>query len=102
MGNAHSEYLGPLSETGLPGMLIVFAIVAIIFYMGIDLYNRWPAEDKETRTILMALIVALCSYFIHGFLNNYLDTDKAAIPVWCSCAIFVALRYRLKNQDTNI
>lgn len=31
MGNAHSEYLGPLSETGLPGMLIVFAIVGIIF-----------------------------------------------------------------------
>lgn len=102
LGNAHSEYLGPLSETGLPGMLIVFVMVGIMFYLGIDLYQRWPAEDKEVRTIIMALIIALCSYFIHAFLNNYLDTDKAAVPVWSICAIFVALRYRLKMNDTKL
>lgn len=102
LGNAHSEYLGPLSETGLPGMLIVFAMVGIMFYLGIDLYQRWPSEDKEVRTIIMACIIALCSYFIHAFLNNYLDTDKAAVPVWSICAIFVALRYRLKMNDTKL
>jgi O-antigen ligase len=102
LGNAHSEYLGPLSETGLPGMLIVFAMVGIMFYLGIDLYQRWPSEDREVRTIIMACIIALCSYFIHAFLNNYLDTDKAAVPVWSICAIFVALRYRLKMNDTKL
>ena len=25
--------------------------------------------------------LAFISYFIHGFLNNFLDTDKLALPV---------------------
>lgn len=102
LGNAHSEYLGPLSETGLPGMLIVFVLVGIIFYLGIDLYQRWPEADREVRTIIMAMIIALCTYFIHGFLNNYLDTDKAAVPVWAMCAVFIALRHQLKTKNTEL
>jgi hypothetical protein len=39
----------------------------------------------------MSILLALISYFIHGLLNNYLDTDKAAIPIWTSAAIIVAL-----------
>ncbi len=99
MGNAHSEYLGPLAETGLPGMLMIFAIVAAIFYQGITLYNRWPSEDREIKTLLMGMIVALSTYFIHGFLNNYLDTDKAAVPIWGMCAIFIALTHRLNQMN---
>lgn len=99
MGNAHSEYLGPLAEMGLLGMLSMFAIVAAIFYQGITLYNRWPSSDKETKTLLMGMIVALSTYFIHSFLNNYLDTDKAAVPIWAMCAVFIALTARLKNQE---
>ena len=102
LGNAHSEYLGPLSETGLPGMLIIFVIVGIIFYLGIDLYQHWPEKDKEVRTLIMGMIVALVTYFVHGFLNNYLDTDKAAVPVWSMCAIFIALRHQLKTNNTQL
>lgn len=95
-GNAHSEYLGPLAEMGLPGMLLFLAIVSAIFYQGITLYHAWPAADREMRTLIMGMIVALSTYFIHGFLNNYLDTDKAAIPVWGISAIFIAFTARLK------
>jgi len=102
LGNAHSEYLGPLAETGLPGLLTVLAIIVCIFYLGIDLYNKWPAEDKEIRTIIMAMIVALSTYFIHAFLNNYLDTDKAAVPVWVMCATFIGLRHKLKQNDIEL
>jgi putative inorganic carbon (hco3(-)) transporter len=31
------------------------------------------------------------TYFIHGVLNNYLDTDKASIPFWGFIAIIVAI-----------
>lgn len=102
LGNAHSEYLGPLAETGFPGLLTVLAIIVCIFYLGIDLYNKWPEEDKEMRTIIMAMIVALSTYFIHAFLNNYLDTDKAAVPIWTMCATFIGLRYKLKQNDTEL
>jgi O-antigen ligase len=96
MGNAHSEYLGPLSEMGLPGMLLIFALVFVIFWQSIKLYHRWPESDRETRVLLMGMILALSTYFIHGLLNNYLDTDKAAVPIWSMCAIFIALDGRLK------
>lgn len=98
-GNAHSEYLGPLAEMGLPGMLLVIGIVCAIFYQGITLYHRWPEEDRETRALLMGMIVALSTYFIHGFLNNYLDTDKAAVPIWGMCAVFIGLGARLDSME---
>lgn len=99
MGNAHSEYLGPLSEMGLLGMLAMFAIVAAIFYKSITLYYRWPEEDKRTRTLLLAMIMSLVTYFVHGILNNYLDTDKAAVPIWTFCAIFIVLEAHLEKKE---
>ena len=65
MGNAHSEYLGPLAEMGWIGMLSMLAIVAAIFYEGITLYNQWPPEDREIKTLLMGFIISLSTYFIH-------------------------------------
>jgi len=90
-GNAHSEYLGPLSEMGIFGMVAMLLIVTTIFYQSINLYIKWPSEEKEMRTILLAMILSLVTYFVHGVLNNYLDTDKAAVPIWSFCAAFIAL-----------
>jgi O-antigen ligase len=98
LGNAHSEYLGALSEMGLVGFLIMLAIVAVIFWKGISLYIRWPEEDKETRTFILSMILALVTYFVHGVLNNFLDTDKAAVPVWGVCAVFIALEISLQKN----
>ncbi len=98
LGNAHSEYLGPLAEMGLVGMLAMILIVVMIFYKGISLYYAWPSEDKEFKTIIMAMILSLVTYFVHGFLNNFLDTDKAAIPVWGMSAAFIALELRLNRS----
>jgi O-antigen ligase len=98
MGNAHSEYLGPLAEMGTIGIITMLLIVAAIFYKGITLYNRWPKEDRETRVLLMSMILALSTYFVHAILNNFLDTDKAAVPIWGMCAIFIALEISLKKK----
>jgi O-antigen ligase len=101
MGNAHSEYLGPLSESGLFGMLSMLTIVALIFYKSITLYIQWPKEDKEVRYLLLVMILSLVTYFVHGILNNYLDTDKAAVPVWSFCAAFIGLEIQLKRRLLN-
>lgn len=89
MGNAHSEYLGPLAEQGLIGMLLMVLLVAYIIYTGITLYIRMP--DGEMRLLMLTLVLGLITYFAHGVLNNYLDTDKATIPVWGFTAIIVML-----------
>jgi O-antigen ligase len=99
LGNAHSEYLGPLAEMGLIGMLVMIGLVAAIFYKSITLYNRWPKEDTEMRTLLLAIILSLTTYFVHGILNNFLDTDKAAVPIWGMCAMVIALEMQLKKES---
>lgn len=98
LGNAHSEYLGALSEMGVFGLLSFLGIVIAIFYKTITLYNRWPIEDKETRRLMLAMILSLVTYFVHAVLNNFLDTDKAAIPIWGMCAAFIALEISLKRE----
>ncbi len=102
MGNAHSEYLGALSEMGIFGLIAVLLIVTAIFYEGITLYQHWPSEDKKSRVMLMGYIMSLSTYFIHAFLNNFLDTDKAAVPIWAMCAIFIALRIQLEEKKKSI
>lgn len=101
-GNAHSEYLGPLAEMGVFGLLTTLLLIATIFYKGITLYNAWPEEDKETKIILLGMILALVTYFVHGILNNYLDTDKAAVPIFAMCACFIALEHKLKITKHNL
>jgi len=96
-GNAHSEYLGPLAESGLIGMLSFIIVVVVIFYTGIRLY--YNLEDPWLKFVILACVLGLFTYFTHGILNNYLDTDKASIPVWGFAAIIVATELRLKKGE---
>lgn len=88
-GNAHSEYLGPLSESGLLGFLSFAILVIVVLYKGITLYYK--LDDKEMKIILMGVVLGLITYVTHGVLNNYLDTDKASVPFWGFIAIIVAI-----------
>ena len=84
-GNAHSEYIGPCAETGFPGMFTVIAIVVTFLICGIRTYIR--TEDKTLKIISLCMTLALVSYYIHGFLNNFLDTDKLSVLVWAAMAV---------------
>jgi O-antigen ligase len=89
MGNAHSEYIGPLSESGMLGMLTFIAIVIAASITGLRVYKR--AESKEVKLISLVILLGLMSYFAHGLLNNFLDTDKASVPFWGFIGILVSL-----------
>ncbi|NQT77173.1 MAG: O-antigen ligase family protein [Bacteroidetes bacterium] len=89
MGNAHSEYIGPLSESGILGMLTFIAIVIAVSITGLRVYKR--AESKEVKLISLVILLGLMSYFAHGLLNNFLDTDKASVPFWGFIGILVSL-----------
>jgi putative inorganic carbon (HCO3(-)) transporter len=88
-GNAHSEYIGPLAEMGMFGLLSVLAIVIYITYTAVKVYKK--SVSKEIRTFALIALVSLYTYFVHGFLNNFLDTDKAAVPFWGLIGLIVAL-----------
>lgn len=86
-GNAHSEYLGPLAEMGVFGLLGVLALAIAVITIGIRVYKR--ESDPSTKYMVMGILVAFVTYFIHGFLNNFLDSDKASVPFWGFAAILV-------------
>ncbi|MFW5721250.1 MAG: O-antigen ligase family protein [Bacteroidota bacterium] len=89
LGNAHSEYLGSLAESGVIGMLSIMLIVFIAFRTGYRVYHQ--TQSEEIKELSLYIILGLSTYFIHGFLNNFLDTDKASVPVWGFMAMLVAL-----------
>ena len=96
-GNAHSEYLGPLSEMGIPGMLIVILLLIYVIYTGLRVYKR---GNTEVKFLSLMVTLGLITYFTHGMLNNFLDTDKLSVPFWGFIAIIVALDvYHLDDPD---
>lgn len=100
-GNAHSEYLGPLAEEGLPGLLIVLCFLLYTFSFGYRLYRQ--VEDRDTRILGTGVFLGLVTYFIHGFINNFLDTDKLSLPFWSFMSIMVCidLFHKKKTENTN-
>jgi O-antigen ligase len=89
MGNAHSEYIGPLAESGIFGMLTIIGVVISFFITGLRVYKR--AVSREVKLISLVTLLGLMTYFIHGTLNNFLDTDKASVPVWAMIAMLVSM-----------
>jgi len=88
-GNAHSEYLGPMAESGFLGPISVLILIFVVIYSGIHTYSR--TTDKRLKTLVMGALLGLMTYYIHGVLNNFLDTDKLSVPFWGFTAIIVAL-----------
>ena len=89
MGNAHSEYIGPLAESGLIGGLSILAIVFVSVLYGIRIYYK--LDDFNLKLIAMGALMGLITYWTHGFLNNFLEMDKASCPVWGFSALLVVL-----------
>ncbi len=97
LGNAHSEYLGALSETGIIGALLFIIIVIYFFHRTISLYQKFPPDHGNHRTILLVILFSISTYFSHAFLNNFLDTDKAAVPIWGMLSIVLSFDIYFKS-----
>ncbi|MDD2196144.1 MAG: O-antigen ligase family protein [Bacteroidales bacterium] len=95
-GNAHSEYLGLMSEAGLPSVLAFISIWVFALLAGFKLVKR-PNISREHRNLTIACLMGLITYISHAFLNNFLDMDKIAAPFWGSMAIILALEYHYKE-----
>jgi O-antigen ligase len=87
-GNAHSEYLGPLSESGVLGFFSILLIFSLTVITGLRVY--FNSKNPQVRVISLSILLGLITYYIHGVLNNFLDTDKASALVWGFSAILVA------------
>ena len=89
VGNAHSEYIGPLAESGLFGTLTFVWIVIAAILTGLRAYRN--TRSNYVKTLVLSVLLGLSTYFIHGLMNNFLDTDKASDLFWGFIAILVAV-----------
>ena len=97
LGNAHSEYLGPLAEQGVLGTLFMLGIIISTIVTATRLY--YNSRSTEVKYLSIGILIGLFTYFMHGFLNNFLDQDKASAPFWSMIAIIVALDVYHNNNE---
>jgi len=95
-GNAHSEYIGAAVDSGIPGALIYLLQVMVALFMGIRLSIY--ITDRRDRLLIIAVVAGLVTYLLHGFLNNFLDTDKISAPFWISMAVIVTISLK-RNRE---
>ncbi len=88
-GNAHSEYIGPLAEEGVLGLVFVLCVFITIILTALKVHRQ--AKSAEVKMLSLAILLGLVTYFIHGLMNDFLDTDKASVPFWGFVGILVAL-----------
>ncbi|MCL2168134.1 MAG: O-antigen ligase family protein [Lentimicrobiaceae bacterium] len=99
-GNAHSEYFGPCAEMGFPGAIIVVLLMITVIYTGIKAYAK--TTDKIHKNLCIFAVIALITYYIHGIMNNFLDTDKLSLPFWMAFAMIVVVESRNKEDFKKI
>jgi len=98
-GNSHSEYIGPLAEQGVYGMLGFMLIIIFVVVRASRIIRYNP--DRSVRILATGLLLGLITYWIHGLLNYFLDTDKASVPFWGFIAALTALDIYHTNRKVN-
>jgi O-antigen ligase len=98
-GNAHSEYLGALVESGIPGLILYVLLLFFSLRKGIIIWKTH--KDMQIRNLALAFVAGLITYAVHGALNNFLDTDKISALFWGMIAAIVAIDIRMKQEDKN-
>ena len=71
----------------------------IVLYTGITTLIK--TKDKTLRLLTLAATLALISYYIHGTMNNFLDTDKLSLPFWGAFAIITVISITRKQEEKN-
>nr|WP_294898394.1 O-antigen ligase family protein [uncultured Pedobacter sp.] len=104
MGEIHSEYFGPLVESGVIGLLIIIGL--FLTYISTLMRIYYHPQSREIKMLALAILLAMLSYFFHGLMNNFLDQDKIAVIFWAMMGMAVALDFCNKalleeTKDTN-
>jgi len=102
MGNSHSEYIGPLVESGIFGCLSILIIIILTLSTGFRLYTK-ANHQTQLKILVASATLGLITYYIHGALNDFLDTDKASALFWGYTAMIVSLDVyhtrKVKNEE---
>lgn len=96
VGNAHSEFLGTLSESGTPAFILL--ILLVLTSIGTAYKNVGKLKGRD-RLVLIGVLLGLVAYFTHGVLNNFLNSDKVSVLIWGFIAIIIHYDLDLYRSD---
>lgn len=95
MGGIHSEYFGPMVESGIIGLLSTLFLFGIFIKTTMETF--YQTKNREIKMLSLAILLGLVSYFIHGFMNNFLEQDKAAVIFWAILGMCSSLQLKEKS-----
>ena len=78
--------------------MLIFTLI-VIFSLITAFQNYKYVKDKKIRNLNLAMILGLITYFVHGLLNNFLDTDKASALFWGFIAMLVAIQLYHRDRE---
>ena len=96
-GNAHSEYIGALAESGLLGSILFSLLVLIVGVRSVNMFYK-TVNEKE-RILIASTLLGLVTYFIHAFFNNFLDMDKVSVLFWAMISILMVLDLKIRGRS---
>ncbi|MBI3238993.1 MAG: hypothetical protein HYZ43_09170, partial [Flavobacteriia bacterium] len=94
-GNAHSEYLAFLSETGIIGFIGFVALMLASLYYGMQ--NHYRITDPFLKRLNLGVLLGLITYYFHAVFNSFLDQNKMAFLVYASLGVIVWINLTLHN-----
>ena len=97
-GNAHSEYLTYLSEQGIMGLFIYLAIILSVLHTSFKLLYK-KNLPRQTKSILLASLLGLITFYIHGLFNTFSDYEKMSILLYGSMGIIVSIDLATKQSN---
>jgi O-antigen ligase len=96
----HSEYLTALTEMGIVGLLLLVVLYGMTLYY--PLAYAFSARDKQARLIGLLVGVPLLSYYLHAFINNFMDHGKMAALIYLHWGAAMALEVQMRKQKQSI
>jgi len=64
-------------------------VIGTTIYTGLRVY--FTSKRRSIRIFSLAVLIGLFSYYFHGLMNNFLDTDKISVLFWGFTAMLVAM-----------
>jgi hypothetical protein len=62
----------------------------------------FSAGDKQARLIGLLVSVPLLSYYLHAFINNFMDHGKVAALIYLHWGAAMALEVQMRKQKQSI
>lgn len=95
-GNAHSDYLTALAENGWPGAILMLTWVGVSLFYGLRIIYR--TNNPQTKWMAISVVLGLFTFYLHGWVNTFLDQVKMATVVFGALAMLTALHQALQQE----